>query len=113
MKDRDYSRRSFIKFTGVAIGALLLGPIVTLPSSAAGLFSMQAQAFGKRYLGTRQGLVFESTDGGQTWLRVANFGSHCAVLNLVERRNRLEAEVGVAGHGFKLTSADARTWHTG
>lgn len=112
MNDGTYSRRQFIKFTGIALGAVVMMPIVTLPGSVSGLFSVQTQAFGKQYLGTRNGLVFESTDRGQTWQQVANFGSHCAVLSLDARRDRLEAEVGVAGHGFRLTSADARTWRT-
>ncbi len=92
MNDCDYSRRNFIKFTGLAIGALLMAPMAALPSSVSGQFSAQADMWGKRYLGTRNGLVFESTDDGQTWQQVANFGSHCAVLALSEQRDRLQAE---------------------
>lgn len=112
MNDGNYSRRSFIKVTGLAIGALLMTPIVTLPSSMSGRFSIQAEALGKRYLGTRTGLVFESADGGQTWQQVANFGSHCAVMDLREREGQVFAAIAVAGYSFQLKSSDARLWRT-
>jgi len=110
MADRTYSRRSFMQVAGLAAGAALLAPLVAEVVSGSSI--AYADALGKKYKGTRDGHVFESVDGGQTWQQVANFGSHCAVLALSERRNRLEAEIGVAGYGFALTSTDARVWHT-
>jgi hypothetical protein len=112
MNDSNYSRRDFIKFTSLTIGALLMVPITAVPSSASGQLSVQAEALGKKYRGTRTGLVFESTDDGQTWQQVANFGSHCAVMQLHEREGQIFADIAVADHGFVLKSADARTWRT-
>jgi hypothetical protein len=111
MNSDGYSRRSFIKMTGLAIGAVLMAPVASsLPSSVAG--PIQADVFGKKYLGTRNGLLFESTDSGKTWQKVANFGAHCAVAGLREHQGHIVADIAVAGHGFALTSADARLWRT-
>jgi|WetSurMetagenome_2_1015567.scaffolds.fasta_scaffold26900_7 hypothetical protein len=110
MTPHSYSRRTFFKATGLAVGALLLAQ-----GSAQGTGSYviaHTEAFGKRYHGTRDGRVFESVDDGKTWQQVACFGSHCAVQALQERRGRLQAQVGVAGYGFALTSSDAREWRT-
>jgi hypothetical protein len=106
----SYSRRTFFQVAIVAAGALLL-----VPGSAQGAgayFIAYAEALGKQYRGTRDGLVFESADRGKTWQQVANFGSHCAVQALSDRRGQLQARVGVAGHDFALTSSDGRKWYT-
>jgi hypothetical protein len=110
MTPHSYSRRTFFKVTGLAAGVLLLAP--GSAQSAGYYFIAYTAALGKQYRGTRDGLVFESSDSGQTWQQVANFGSHCVVQVLREQRGRLEAEVGIAGHGFRLTSSDARVWRT-
>jgi hypothetical protein len=110
MVDRTYSRRNFIKVAGLTAGALLLAPAAA--QGAGSYIIAQTTALGKMYRGTRDGLVFESGDGAKTWQQVANFGSHCAVQALQERRGRLQAQVGVAGYGFALTSSDARLWRT-
>lgn len=110
MTPHSYSRRTFFKATGLAVGALLLAQ-----GSAQGAGSYviaHTEAFGKRYHGTRDGLVFESVDRGKTWQQVANFGSHCAVQDLSDRRGQLHAQVGVGAHGFGLISADGRKWYT-
>ena len=105
-----YSRRNFLKMAGLAAGALLLMP--NSAQSASSYFSAYAEAFGRKYRGTRDGLVLESIDGGKTWQQVANFGSHCAVQALRVQRSALQAQIGVGAYEFALTSADARKWHT-
>jgi len=110
MTPHSYSRRTFFKATGLAVGALLLAQ-----GSAQGAGSYviaHTEAFGKRYHGTRDGLVFESADLGETWQRVAHFGSHCAVQALRMREGVLQAQIGVGAYDFVLTSTDARTWRT-
>ncbi len=110
MADRTYSRRSFIKVASLTAGAVLLAPVVAQIVSGASV--VYAEALGKKYKGTRDGRVLESVDGGKTWQQVANFGSHCAVLALIDRKGRIQAKIGVGGYDFALISADARVWHT-
>src|SRR5262245_60792870 len=98
----SYSRRTFFKVAGLAAGALLLMP--RSAQSASSYFSAYAEAFGKKYRGTRDGLVFESADGGKSWQQVANFGSHCAVQALRVQRSLLQAQIGVGTYDFALTS---------
>jgi hypothetical protein len=108
--DRTYSRRNFMKVAGLTAGALLLVPAA---AQAAGTYIIaQTAALGKMYRGTRDGRVLESIDGGKTWQQVANFGSHCAVQALNDRRGKLQARIGVGAHGFDLASADGRKWYT-
>jgi hypothetical protein len=113
--DPALSRRNFIRAAGLMTGALLLSP---WPLAGAG-GSMAARPVntvvkvpGKEYLGTADGLIYESVDGGQSWQRVANFGQHCAVLTLRERQGQIHARIGLKDQYFTLTSANARTWHT-
>ena len=110
MTDRAYSRRSFMRAAGLTAGALLLVPVVV--KGTGGYSSAHADALGKKYQGTRDGRVFESVDGGQTWQQVANFGSHCAVQALSNRRDKLQAQISVKGYRFVLISTDARIWYT-
>lgn len=105
-----YSRRTFFKVTGLAVGAILLAPGST--QGAGNYFSARAEALGKQYRGTRDGLVFESVDRGKTWQQVANFGAHCVVQTLAAHQEQLQARVGVAGYDFVLTSTDGRKWYT-
>jgi len=108
--NRTYSRRRFMQVAGLVAGAAVLAPVVAQIVDGASI--AYADALGKKYKGTRDGRVYESSDAGKTWQQVANFGSHCAVMALAERHSRLQAEIGVAGYGFTLTSIDARVWHT-
>lgn len=105
-----HSRRTFFKVAGLAAGALLLAP--RSAQGAGNYFIAQAAAFGRQYRGTRDGLVFESSDGGKAWQQVANFGSQCAVQALSDRRGQLQAQIGVGAYNFALTSADGRKWYT-
>ncbi|CAG0931209.1 hypothetical protein TFLX_02039 [Thermoflexales bacterium] len=110
MAVHSYSRRSFFKVIGLTTGALLLAP--SSAQGAGNYFIARADTLGRKYVGTRDGLVFESVDRGKTWQQVANFGSHCAVQDLSDRRGQLHAQVGVGAHGFGLISADGRKWYT-
>jgi photosystem II stability/assembly factor-like uncharacterized protein len=110
MAIRSLSRRTFLKVAGLTASALLLAP--GSAQGAGNYFIVQTEALGRQYRGTRDGLVFESVDGGRNWQQVANFGSHCVVQALHQRQDQLVAQVGVAGYAFALTSRDARTWHT-
>ena len=62
--------------------------------------------------GTRDGQLQESLDGGLTWKRVFDFGSHCAVLGICERQGQIYAEVGLQQYSFFVKSTDARQWVT-
>lgn len=110
MAVHSYSRRTFFKVAGLAAGALLLVP--GSAQSAGSYYIAYAEALGKQYRGTRDGLVFESDDKGKSWQQVANFGAHCAVQVLHVERDVLQAQIGVGAYDFVLTSMDARTWRT-
>ena len=113
--DAALSRRGFIRAAGLLTGALLLSPWPVAGaggSMAARPVNTVIKALGKEYLGTFDGLIYESADGGRSWQRVANFGQHCAVLTLRERQGQLQALIGLKDHHFDLTSANARTWRT-
>ncbi len=110
MAVHTYSRRAFLKAAGLAAGAVLLAPSSAL--GAGNYFTAYVEAPGKLYRGTRDGLVFESVDGGHSWQQVANFGKHCAIAALREKQKQIQADVVVQGYHFFLTSADARVWYT-
>lgn len=115
MTGRSFSRRDFFKATGLAAAGLSAGGLLLAPAVAQGAGNTvlaQTTALGKLYRGTRDGLIFESSDSGQSWQQVANFGSHCAVQALSDRRGNLQARIGVGAHGFELASADGRKWYT-
>ncbi len=67
---------------------------------------------GGRLRGTADGRVLESRDNGQTWQETAFFGSHCAVLDLMERNGQIYAKIGLRNLTFTLSSPDARVWRT-
>ncbi len=62
--------------------------------------------------GTADGRVLESRDNGQNWQETAFFGSHCAVVDLMERNGRVYAKIGLRNLTFTLSSPDARVWRT-
>jgi len=96
-----------VTLSGIAVAALPGSMMVAVRAA-----DPEATALGKLFKGTRDGRVFESLDGGQTWQPRANFGKHCAILALAEHQGQLWAQVGLQGHSFYLTSSDARTWRT-
>jgi hypothetical protein len=110
------NRRDFFKTMLVAAGALAAVALNSPPiqAIAAAVFRGPVQlALKDRALqGTRDGQVLVSTDAGKTWQKTANFGSHCAVLDLVERNDLIYARVGLQQYSFVLQSADGRTWRT-
>ncbi|MCL4262376.1 MAG: hypothetical protein KJ069_04145 [Anaerolineae bacterium] len=64
------------------------------------------------YRGTRDGKLYESTDGGKSWQLVANFGTHCTVDQIVTRRGGIYVHIICSGYSFDLHSTDARVWRT-
>ncbi len=65
------------------------------------------------YQGTKDGKLYESTDGGKSWQLVANFGSHCTVERIVTQRDGgLSVRMLCSGYTFDLYSKDARLWRT-
>ena len=110
MAVHTYTRRTFLKAAGLTAGALLLTP--SSVQGAGNYFTAYAQALGKMYRGTRDGLVFESVDGGRSWQQVANFGKHCAIAAIRGRQKQIQVDVTVQGYYFYLKSTDGRTWYT-
>ncbi len=65
---------------------------------------------GRLLRGMPDGKLLESRDDGQSWQKIADFGSRCAVLALLERDGLVYAQVGHKNFSFLLRSADARVW---
>jgi photosystem II stability/assembly factor-like uncharacterized protein len=72
----------------------------------------QQWILGRLLKGTPYGQVQESTDGGRSWRKVANFGSHVSVARLYEHQAEIHAQIVLEGHSFTLRSADGRRWWT-
>ena len=118
---RHLNRRSFLKASGAAAGALAVGalpkfyPLQAIkpihPPEPIGA-GVQVE-LGKRVLrGTRDGRVLESLDGGRTWRVITKLGERCAILALQVQAELVYAEIGLQGYRFTLTSADGRIWRT-
>jgi hypothetical protein len=96
------NRRDFVKnIATLSLGSCLTVNLPTIP---------QAQAAGKMFKGSAEGQIFESTNGGQTWRPIANFGPACPIVNVFQNGPQLYAEVGCQNHTFFITSTDARSW---
>lgn len=110
------NRRSFLKTVAAASGAAAAYALTGTPvGKAAASFQPRPVelAFQGRLLrGMPDGRLLESRDDGQSWQKIRDFGSHCAVLALVERGSLLYAKVGLKNYSFLLKSADARAWRT-
>ena len=65
------------------------------------------------YRGTHDGKLYQSSNRGKTWQLIANFGSNCAVDQIVVRKNRdLKVKLVCEGHKFDLSSKDIQIWRT-
>lgn len=73
---------------------------------------VHGKAIGRTFRGTRDGRLLVSADNGDTWQPIANFGSHCAVLSIVERQKQVLLKIGVGQYSFQLQSQDGRVWRT-
>ena len=110
------NRRAFIK--SVALTSLAGFAAISMPTlqASAGLTPPPAEvsikARGRMVKGTRDGRLFESLDGGNTWRALVNFGPQCPILEIQQRRGALYARVGFQRYSFLLKSADGRTWIT-
>jgi len=109
------NRRAFLRMVGTAAlaGAALISTS-PINSMAAALSANPARLDLKdRVLqGGDDGRLLESFDEGKSWHGLANFGSHCQVLALVERDGWFFARIGIQNFSFFLQSADGRTWYT-
>ncbi len=109
-------RRTFFKLLAqMSLSALAVAGFPgRLAGAAGGLWPGRVQAaLGHRLLaGAAGGLILESLDDGRTWQRIANFGAHCVVEQILEHEGALYARVGLQRFSFALTSADGRTWYT-
>jgi hypothetical protein len=113
-------RRSFFMLLGqTSVTAVLAAVLPALPALPAGRAQpaalpvpAPALVHGRLLRGTPQGRILESLDGGLSWQPIANFGPHCAILQVSEDRDALRATLGVLGHTFDLRSRDGRTWLT-
>ena len=103
------SRRAFL----VALGA---GLAAAGSLSGGWIFStlrpVQVDLGNRLVRGTSAGVISQSLDQGQTWQRLANFGTHCGVTSLRQLTGLIYARLVVAGHAFWLSSTDAKTWRT-
>ena len=105
------NRRQFLTMA-TAVSVVSLARLTTPHLAAAkGLTPVLRQA--TLYQGTKDGKLYESTDGGKTWQLVANFGSHCAIDRVVRQQNgSISIKMFCSGYAFELRSTDARVWRT-
>jgi hypothetical protein len=109
------NRRKFFRY--LSRGALAGATLLAFPSiPASTMFNPSSfftvTALGKIFKGTHDGRLFESQDGGKSWLPLANFGSHCSIVSIVERQSALYAVIGVQQFTFNLKSNNGREWQT-
>jgi photosystem II stability/assembly factor-like uncharacterized protein len=109
------NRRDFLKT--VAQTSLTALAAVTLPQlqgsvRAASPVDIRTVAGNRKLLGTLDGRIFESLDGGKTWQPRANFGGQCSILDIYERNGKIYAQVGIGRYSFVVESRDGRTWYT-
>lgn len=105
------NRRQFLTIT-TAAAITGLARLAAPPTAAAkGLLPVLRQT--TLYQGTKDGKLFESTDGGKSWQLIANFGSHCVVEQIVSPRDGgVSIRLNCSGYSFDLLSKDARVWRT-
>ena len=109
-------RRTFLKsVVTTTLSGLALLALPAIRASAGLLLPLSPaflKALGKSFQGTRNGQLLESLDGGLTWRKLANFGSHCSIQAIQERQGVLYLQVGVQKYRFFLKSSDGRLWRT-
>lgn len=105
------NRRQFLTVAGVAT-VVGLGKI-SHPRKVLAQ-SIISSAHQKVYRGSKDGKLFESLNAGESWAQVADFGEACAIeqIDSSAANGRLTLHLSYQNHSFRLTSADARTWHT-
>jgi hypothetical protein len=110
------NRRSFI--LSMAAGALAGLAVITAPSLqglralASSLIPTQGKALGRLLVGSRDGRLRQSLDGGRTWQPLANFGETCSVVSIYEQDGLAYVQLKVQQYSFLLKSADGQTWWT-
>ena len=77
-----------------------------------GQASARLKFSGRQLQGTSNGRLLESLDGGLTWQKIADFGSHCSIQAIQERQGLLYLRIGLLQYHFFLQSADGRRWLT-
>ena len=105
------NRREFLKLGG-AFSALLVLPLGPLMQGIDSLATVKMK--GLTYRGTLDGKVYVSTDAGDTWTLLTDFGAKFSVFSLsLIPRGRIHARLGFAGHSFGLAWSPAdRAWRT-
>lgn len=98
------NRRSFFK----GIAAMSLAGLIAAHFPA----TPPVQAAGKLYLGSSEGRIFESADGGQSWQPRADFGPGCSILEIWQDNHTLYARVSFEKRTFTVKSTDGRWWRT-
>ena len=109
------TRRTFLKgMAQASLVALASLPLSLLPAGTHPDVALAAQTNlgGITLRGTRDGLILQLPAGGTGWQKIANFGSHCSILAIVQRQGQVYVTVGIQGYSFFLRSPDTRTWWT-
>lgn len=99
------NRREFLIVTGSVTLAGILGIQVNPVAAAASNKPL--------YRGTLDGKLFESTDGGKSWLLITDFTSLYAVQSAsLEADDRVKVQLNYWGFEFSLYSKDKTLWTT-
>lgn len=99
------NRREFLVVTGAVTLAGILGIQVDPVAAASSRTPL--------YRGTPDGKLYESTDGGQNWVLIADFTPMYAVhFATKEADDRIKVQMSYWGFEFSLYSKDKTIWHT-
>jgi hypothetical protein len=103
-------RRDFL--SGAASASLVVGLAVLRPGMPTSVLSGQSNVVTPRFRGSSDGRIYELSKDGATWQQRANFGKHCAILEVSERGSQAYARMAVQGHAFTIQSPDGRKWYS-
>jgi hypothetical protein len=103
-------RRTFLKTAGLAaIAATPLTGFFTINQTSNSV-EVQRNGVVMNLLGTGNGKILKSIDGGKNWDIAADFGEHIKVLKIDMLQTGLTATLEHQGLKFSLRSSDGLRW---
>jgi len=101
-------RRDFLKWSGMAVGVLVLSPVLPKLSSR----MPEVEFNGAIIRGTRDGKILASTDNRASWTQWMDFGGMIEVINLQNNIGQITATLFLGEHKFEVRSDNGSVWKT-
>lgn len=108
MKKINLTRREFLKIAGISAGVLTAYPLI---EKSIQLFP-EAHFGNLLFRGSFDGVIQSSSDEGQTWEKMMNFGTHIQVVEFDLDQEKLIATLKLGKYKFLVESSDGRIWKT-